>query len=186
MKLPVESPESVPNCIIVEIAEYATGELKRCGNPMCDEQVVVLGMDNTTEEGAESYNPEHALYLYDSEENVFYCDSCQYEVYWCEPCKRCAPEWDCEECDQCGKVILDCGPFVESQPFCLWSKKWVCSICSRTACNNCDFDGINGYLNGPHGYAYHCKKCLRIYANKGRVSERDLLIIKDWLNDTPS
>lgn len=185
MKLPVEQSESVPNCIIAEIAEYATGELEECDNPTCDEKVVVLGIDNSKEEGAESYNPEHALYLYDSEKNVFYCKSCKDELYWCEDCKRWVPYWNCGECEQCGTAILNCRSRsvevrLERYRYCCYSLEYVCGICSAKACSNCDVDGCFGRNFCNECNVYHCKKCLAKCVNKGRVDELFSAFVLRW------
>lgn len=151
--LVLKSEDVVPLCVIKEIAEYGTGDVKECANPNCDHSVIVLKADDHFECWRQG------LYEYDWNEKVFYCADCIKLLRWCSSCPpdmgcdRFVKSWECDKCAQCGNVLFNCH---EYNRYCRneRDRSYHCHTCPVKICGKC------AGWEGQNMWCYMCMNCV--------------------------
>ena len=153
--------QSIPRCIVQEIAESATGSVMDCGNPKCDGKVVTLSSDEPSAWDFDHYFwedsridqstayfcslcAEWAFYCEGYERRVFIeedkrlkCDGCNIAIYVHECCvESCSLGWECRECQVmlCRHCVGWCS--LCGYPYCggcFGSNDTVCTKCNETS-----------------------------------------------------
>lgn len=145
----------IPRELIVEIAEYGTGNVHECINygEHCDNLVVTLNqdVDKHEEEDQRLYDEWMLDYeesldpneypigkLYHVEwhtvfPNRYWCASCVEESAYCDYCSRLIHASDRNECAECGQMMHECWDISKGS----YSGGFECMECSKWWCQEC-------------------------------------------------
>ena len=129
------SQSQVPVNIIQEIAEFGNGFVFDCAAKRCNEKVIVLHGDMSSEN--DSICGKQVSYRWAPKAVIasrfvfmrFYCCSCALQTEWCHQCQIWSFLPDCTKCSGCTGAIHYC--------ICRKAQAFDCCVCHSGFCREC-------------------------------------------------